>query len=477
MFSSIRFSSRNVALLYVAASAIVLSLFAGPLWYVWNNTIEKGRIELLEADAQKMASLFDKKGPGQLAAVIDARVGDRLDRTRQILLLADPSMVKIAGNLPSVPSEIFRTGGTHPASIRVDGRTVKTVLFHQKLPGGYHLVVGRDVARFEILEQLFLYGLLGSGAMVCLVAVVGGLLIRRAIISRVQNINRTTSAIVAGDLSRRLRTLDSEDELEVLAQTVNRMLDQIEHLIHSVRNASNAIAHDLRTPLAELRSRLEELSVTRPASEGVFTEIDAALVDVDRIIAIFNALLRLAEIDSGTRRSGFVRLDITKVASDVTEFYQPVAELKGIALIFKCAGELPVPCDPLLLAQAIGNLIDNALKYAQRKGAITVQAKRRSIQAVEVTVCDDGPGIADAEKNRVTERFYRSDASRGTPGVGLGLSLVDAVARLHGGMLELGDNHPGLRATLVLQSHDTEIFAEPVPPLAKTAAPRSSVHS
>lgn len=289
--------------------------------------------------------------------------------------------------------------------------------------------------------------------MVCLIAVFGGLLIRRAILSKVHNISRTTSAIVNGDLSRRLVTIDSGYELDMLAETVNRMLDQIEQLIHSVRNVSNAIAHDLRTPLAEIRSHLEELLITRPPPDDAFAQIDATLCDVDRIIAIFNALLRLAEIDSGTRRSGFVPVNVTKVASEVADFYQPVAELKTAVLTFDSEGDVLAPGDPLLLAQAVSNLVDNALKYVRENGAINVQVKRRTDQNIEVVVADDGPGIPESERLKVIERFYRSDASRGTPGVGLGLSLVEGVARLHGGTLELGDNRPGLRATMVLAAH------------------------
>jgi signal transduction histidine kinase len=434
----------------------VLALFATPLWYAWRNTIEQGRTEVLQADAQKMMDLFAKQGADALAAAIDLQVGGQLEDVENIiLLLADSTFSKRAGNLPAWPHQVSELTGMHITSIDAGDRVVLAALLHKTLPGGYHLLVGRDIDRFEKLEKLFLYGLLGCGATVLLVAFFGGLLIRRALLSRVHGISQTTSAIVEGDLSRRLPTLNGEDELEMLAHTVNRMLDQIEHLLHSVRNVSNAIAHDLRTPLAELRSRLEELSLTRPSPDETFAEIDTAIADVDRVIAIFNALLRLAEIDSGTRRSGFVEVDVTKVATEVAEFYHPVAELKEIALTFESSGNLVTAGDPLLLAQAIGNLIDNALKYAQHNGVISVEAKRRSDQIIEVVVSDDGPGIPDEEKSKVIERFYRSDASRGTPGVGLGLSLVAAVARLHGGALKLGDNHPGLRAALLLDSHRT----------------------
>jgi len=291
---------------------------------------------------------------------------------------------------------------------------------------------------------------LGAAGTVLVIAVFGGLLIRRALLAEVHGISQTVSAIIAGDLSRRLPKREAANELDMLAQTVNRMLDQIEHLIHAIRNVSNAIAHDLRTPLTELRSRLEELVLTRPPADDTFVEIDSAVVDVDRVIAIFNALLRLAEIDNGARRSGFVEVDVAKVVSDAVDFYQPLAELKGIVLTFSAISKFNAYGDPLLLAQAIGNLIDNSLKYAKQEINVRVEASQRQDVAIAITISDDGPGISDAEKEKVTERFYRGDASRGTPGVGLGLSLVAAVAKLHGGTLRFADASPGLSATLFM---------------------------
>jgi signal transduction histidine kinase len=235
-----------------------------------------------------------------------------------------------------------------------------------------------------------------------------------------------------------------QQEIQERKQAEATLMD----LMQGVRNVSNTIAHDLRAPLGELRARLEDLSATRPPADETFAEIDAAIADVDRVIGIFNALLRLAEIDTGARRSGFARVDVAKVAADAAEFYQPMAEEDGVTLTFQSSGELVSAGDATLLAQAIGNLVENALKYTNR--AIAVSAARRSDGAIEVTVSDDGPGIPDTEKPRVTERFYRCAASGGKPGVGLGLSLVAAIARLHGATLELSDNHPGLRAGLVL---------------------------
>jgi signal transduction histidine kinase len=242
----------------------------------------------------------------------------------------------------------------------------------------------------------------------------------------------------------------NEDELNTLSRTINGMLDQIEQLVHGVKNVSNSIAHDLRTPLAELRSRLEELSLIRPSTAAIFEEIDGAVADVDRVMRIFDALLRLAEIDAGMRRSGFIAVDASDLASNAVEFYEPAAELKNINLTFESDGATPVSGDPVLLAQALSNLIDNALKFAPDSGTIGVAVHKQPDGSVQVSVSDNGPGIQDAEKDKVFERFYRGDASRGTPGVGLGLSLVQAVAKLHGSALELSNLRPGLEVKMTL---------------------------
>lgn len=221
--------------------------------------------------------------------------------------------------------------------------------------------------------------------------------------------------------------------------------------IDGVRNVSNAIAHDLRTPLAALRARLEAVVLGALPSGGVLREVEAALGDVDGVIDIFNALMRLAEIDAGVRRSGFVAVDLARIAMDAAEFYLPMAELRDITLVTTVGAALPVTGDPQLLAQAIGNLLDNAIKFADAGSTVTVTASRGDDGAA-VTVRDRGPGIPDADKAKVVQRFYRGDRSRATPGVGLGLALVQAVAQLHRGRFTLADNEPGLAATLTVAS-------------------------
>jgi signal transduction histidine kinase len=455
MTSVIRSSAVSLALGYVALGITALVLFAAPLWYAWQVTIQDGRVEILQADAQRLAEVFRRDGADGVRSFIDARVRMQIASER-ILLLVDESLHPLSGNLQAWPADVPVVPGNYKVKIQLgDLGTggdlgMQTALIHVAKLGSYTLLVGRDNALFAPLQSRFWYGLAAAIAVLTIAGLLVGLITRRALMTRVNSIRQTVSAIIHGDLKHRLPTQVNDDELNTLSRTINGMLEQIELLVHGVRNVSNSIAHDLRTPLAELRSRLEELTLIRPPPEQTFAEIDGAVADVDRVIRIFDALLRLAEIDAGLRRSGFVALDVANLAETAVEFYAPAAEIKGIDLAFRSEGPVQASGDPVLLAQALSNLIDNALKYAPVNGAIEVAVIRRSDGTAQMSVSDNGPGIADPEKSKVVERFYRGDASRGTPGVGLGLSLVQAVAKLHGSMLELSDRNPGLRAALTV---------------------------
>src|SRR5580658_7794170 len=444
-----RSSAVTWAVGYVLLGLAALAAFAVPLWYAWNVTIFSGRQEILRDDAQRLTELFRREGVTGLTGYINARVGMQIAGERT-LLLTDNAYRPLAGNLAAWPRDIPDQPGMHAVMADIAGQPTHTLLVRTTLPGGYHLLVGRDLALFLPLERRFTSGLLAAVLFLFVVGVAGAILIRRQLLARVEGIRQTVSAIMQGDLRHRLPAAKSGDELDTLSQTLNGMLDHIEHLIRGISNVSNSIAHDLRTPLAELRSRLEELSLTRPPPAETFAEIDGAVADIDRVMRIFTALLRLAEIDSGARRSGFVRVDAAAVTAEVVEFYEPAAEQKGVEFSFQAAGDAAVAGDPVLLAQAVSNLIDNSLKSVHEHGAISVRVARRADGAVEIAVADNGPGIDDADKPKAAERFFRGDASRGTPGVGLGLSIVDAVAKLHGGVLQLLDNHPGLLAQMVL---------------------------
>jgi len=443
-----RSSALSLALGYVALGLTALVLFAAPLWYAWQVTIQDGRAEILQADAQRLTDIYRRDGAEAVKTFIDTRVKMQIAGER-ILLLTDSAMHPLAGNLLAWPATVPQTPGNYRIQVNV-GKGDQQALVHVAMLGDYNLLVGRDNALFQPLQTRFWYGLSAAVAVLSIAGLLVGIITRRALMSRVDSIRQTVSAIIHGDLKHRLPTHLSDDELNTLSRTINGMLDQIELLVHGVRNVSNSIAHDLRTPLAELRSRLEELSLIRPSTDETYAEIDGAVADVDRVIRIFDALLRLAEIDAGMRRSGFVSLDVADLAANAVEFYEPAAELKDIDLKMRSNGPLLVSADPVLLAQALSNLIDNALKYAPEHGSIEVAVQRRDDLRAEISVSDNGPGIDDAEKSKVMQRFYRGDASRGTPGVGLGLSLVQAVAKLHGSTLELRDNGPGLRVVMTV---------------------------
>src|SRR5271170_2801106 len=472
MTNMMRSSALSLALSYVGLGLAALVLFAAPLWYAWQVTIQEGRTEILQADAQRLTDVYRRDGADGLKNFIDARVRMQIAGER-ILLLTDASMHPLAGNLQAWPSSVPAVSGNYTIHVNMGTHGEQTALVHVALLGSNNLLVGRDNLLFKPLQTFFWYGLTAAIAVLCIAGLLVGLITRRALMSRVHSIRHTVSAIIHGDLKHRLPTHLSDDELNILARTINGMLDQIELLVHGVRNVSNSIAHDLRTPLAELRSRLEQLALIRPSNEETFAEIDGAVADVDRVMRIFDALLRLAEIDAGLRRSGFVTLDVSDLAANAVEFYEPAAELKNIDLKVRTDGPLMVSGDPVLLAQGLSNLIDNALKYAPQHGAIEVAVRRRAPASAEIAVADNGPGIGAAEKTKVVERFYRGDASRGTPGVGLGLSLVQAVAKLHGSALMLVDRRPGLCVVMQVPLSEQAATSE-IPARSGTRSDRAS---
>src|SRR5229473_4973269 len=400
MIRMLRSSALSLALSYVALGIVALVLFAAPLWYAWQVTIQDSRTEILQVDAQRLAEVFRRDGADGAKSFIDARVRMQIAAER-ILLLTDASLHPMSGNLPAWPSNVPTVPGNYKVKIEFGDHGMQTALVHVATLGSYNLLVGRDNALFAPLQTRFWYGLAAAVAILSIAGLMIGFISRRALLTRIDSIRQTVSAIIHGDLQHRLPTHLNDDELNTLSRTINGMLEQIELLVHGVRNVSNSIAHDLRTPLAELRSRLEELALIRPPPEQTYAEIDGAVADVDRVIRIFDALLRLAEIDAGLRRSGFIAVDAADLAATAVEFYAPAAELKGIALTLRADGPTTVAGDPVLLAQALSNLIDNALKFTPNDGTIHVAVQSRPGGSVEISVADNGPGIDDAEKAKV----------------------------------------------------------------------------
>jgi signal transduction histidine kinase len=326
--------------------------------------------------------------------------------------------------------------------------------------------VGRDIQDRAAIRDVILNGLAWAALAALLLAVAGGVMVRRAVFKRVETINRTAAAIVQGDLARRVPTTHSADEFDQLSGTINEMLDQIQLLIEGTRGASDAVAHDLRTPLAEMRGRLEALLRNRPPAEATFEEVGKTIGDIDRLIAVFNALLRLADIRSGVRRSGFRDVELDRILAEVAEFYEPMAEEKSLVLDLGALQPTVVKGDPDLLAQAIGNLLDNAIKYSPGGSKVSLGLMRLPERLLRLEVRDLGPGIPQGEREVVTRQFYRGSQSD-VPGTGLGLSLVLAVAHLHGGRLELSDNGPGLVAAMILPLANGAAGESHKPTLAK----------
>lgn len=312
------------------------------------------------------------------------------------------------------------------------------------LPGGYRLLVAREVTAARELRALVTVSLLATLAITAVLGIGGGVVLSRRLSSRLEELSRNSQAILAGDLHRRMPVSPRGDEFDAMAESLNRMLDRIEDLMAGMRAVSESIAHDLRSPISRLRSRIELALMQQPQDAGATRELlQQTVQDIDHVLAMFNALLTIAVAESGAPREHFAEVDLAAIAAEAVETYEPAAEEKGLRLSLDARDGVRLRGEPHLLAQALANLLDNAVKYVASPGRIAVRVAGDGARAV-LEVADDGPGLPDAFRQRAFERFSRVEASRTTPGSGLGLSLVRAVARLHGGDVTLADAQPGL---------------------------------
>jgi signal transduction histidine kinase len=430
--------------LFVASSLLLVGL----LWWQTAGYLDRETDAVILANTRAVGDRLRDFGLAGAMETVRDRVshGDK----EAIYLLVNPAFEPLAGNLDAWPREVGYDPGWSNTVMLNNGQLHATRLLNVSLPGGFHLLIGRDIEDRVQVRALIFNGLAWAVLATVVIALLGGIVARRAVKARVDAISRTSAAIVRGDLGQRVPESGSADEFDQLSRTINQMLEQIQNLLEGVRNVSNTVAHDLRTPLAEARTRLEDVLKLEPSKE-VTAGIEQALADIDRLIDMSRALLRLAEIDSGVRRSGFREVELSEIVTEVVELYQPTAAEKAVHFAVESKPGLKVNGDPFLLAQAIGNLVDNAIKYAPTDSQVAVRVGLDAEGDVEVAVGDSGPGIPDTEKQHATERFFRGDSSRGTAGVGLGLSVVASVAKLHGGVLALKDNNPGLLASLILQ--------------------------
>jgi signal transduction histidine kinase len=319
---------------------------------------------------------------------------------------------------------------------------VPVLLLVSPLPGGGALVVGRDLSSVRALEQRLLSGALWVAVAVLVLGLAGGLVIGRGVAKRAARMEATLAEVQAGALERRLLVSGAGDEFDRLALRINATLDRLQALMTALREVTDDIAHDLRTPLTRLRQRLEAAALD-PKPEA----IAAAEKEADALLDMFAALLRIAQVESGARRAGFTRVDLSAVAQSVAEVYAPAAEERSQVLQADIAPGVTMDGDPALLTQMLANLVENAIRHGCEGGRIGLV-----VGATEVCVADDGPGIPASEREAVFRRFHRLDAARSTPGSGLGLSLVRAVAELHGIRLALEEAAPGLRVRMALPS-------------------------
>jgi len=457
-FSPALFRSAGVrfAFIYAALLALSTAALAIFLWWATAGLLDRQTEAAIRADAQGLSERWLDGALPALILTIDDRLAQNVDDDA-IYLLVDPKMRRLAGNLPVWPQMVTEPNIWYPLPVARAG--VKSLARVQRfdLPGDFHLLIGRDVRLRAQLRDLLTDALLWALLVVVGMASMGAFVARGLFRRAIANISDTATAIAGGNFSKRVSLSGRGDEFDQLAETINEMLDRIARLMDGVRQVSNAIAHDLRTPIARARARLEDAALHAQEAADLRAAIERAMADLDGIAGVFQALLRIAEIEAGSRRSAFAPLDLAPLLTDLEELYGPVAEERGLRLELSAPPELPTHGDRELIQQALANLLDNALKFSPAAGTVRLTAQKTPA-GIEIAVADEGTGIPDADLRRATDRFFRGEAARSTPGSGLGLALVQAVAHLHGGTLLLVDAAPGLRAVLSLPRGD-DIFS------------------
>ncbi len=463
IFDSITF---RLALAYTLVFGVSVSaLFYFVFWATAGFAVQQAEAAV-EAD---VSGFVDSYGGSCIICLINSvnRRSDPGTNRDGIYLLVDPLGRRITGNLQSWPQRVeaqdvwlnFAINDLRAATPETADVRAKQYL----LNGGFRLLVGRDIRSVNQLRARLL-GSVNIGLAVTLaLGILGGFIFSRTVVRRIESINRTCRRIMSGDLTQRVPEARRDDELGQLSSNINEMLDQIERLMRGMQQVSDNIAHDLRTPLTRLRSRLESLlrHLKDPAERET---IEDALADAESLLSTFAALLRIARAEAGAQQS-FVEIDLHAIAEDVADLYGALAEEKGLSFVTQLEPGLAARGDPNLVAQALANVVDNAIKYTPA-GAVTLTLTNLEGRPAFV-VADTGPGIPDEFKGKVLERLFRMEQSRTSPGSGLGLSLAAAVARSHNLELKLEDNRPGLRVVLRFPARKLEQDA------AKTAGAKT----
>ena len=428
-----------------ALSALALVLF---LWFATAGLLDRQSEAAIRTDAQGLSEQWQAGGLSGLQSTIEDRLAENVDDDA-IYLLLDAQGRTIAGNLGHWPTSVTKPDQLYELMVERAGLRSLARVRRFDLGDGSRLLIGRDIETRTPLRGLLASALLWSLLVLAVLGTVGGIVMQNLFRRMIASVSSTAGAIAQGDLGRRVRLSGRGDEFDRLAEVINDMLDRIARLMDGVRQVSNSIAHDLRTPIARARARLEDAGAYATSEAELRAAVGRAVADLDGVAAVFAALLRIAEIEAGSRRSAFAPLDLAELLGGLAELYAAPAEERGARLEVEATGPLLVNGDRELVQQAVANLLDNAIKFSPGGGLIRVAAAGEEA-GVAVSVSDQGPGIPEADRPRATDRFFRGEAARQTPGSGLGLALVEAVAQLHGGGLRLEDAGPGLRAVLVL---------------------------
>jgi signal transduction histidine kinase len=458
-FGFLRTTAFRVTLLHLGLTLLGTVALAGILWWSTVGYATRQAAQQIERDTGLLLQAGALSGLAGMRLSVEARLAaDRsgLDR----YLLAAPDGTRIAGNLASAPLDPgWRSLGLEQRG--AEGEPAPLLALVTRLSGGGTLVVARDLTPVRQLEERLWAAAGWVGGAALLLGLLGGLLVGRGVARRAAAMGAALDRVQAGDLGRRLPVAGS-DEFDRLAQRINATLDRLQAAMAALREVTDDIAHDLRTPLSRLRQRLEAAAAPGGDAAGWRAAAESAISQCDAILDVFAALLRIAQVESGVAlRQGFAPVDLSAVLEAVAEAYAPAAEERGQRLEIAIAPGLRVPGDRTLLAQAVANLIENAVRHGRAEGVVRIALDASAPGAV-LRVEDDGPGIPAADRERVFHRFVRLDAARATAGSGLGLALVKAVAELHGGSVTLADarpgaTSPGLRVTFRLPG-----AAEPV---------------
>lgn len=436
--------------LYAAVFGISVLVLAAIVFWITQSALDRQFNARIESEATTLAAQYGRSDPERFVALLRERESPNKGRRFHYLLVGLDQTFEDTLNLSPAPdlgwSDRSRNDGTAGG---VQEFRVLTIA----LDYGLRLSVGRDLSTIRDVGHAILEAFAWAFAATIVLGLIGGVFVSRRFLARVDGMTIAVQAIIEGNIKHRLPVHETNDDLDVLARTLNRMLDRINELMESVRQVSNDIAHDLRTPLTRLRQRLEAaLSCAQTAAE-LREAVSDAIDETNHILAIFGALLRIAQIEAGTRRSAFAGMDLSSLVSDVADAFAPSIQDEGRRLKTRIEPGISTIGDKELLMQLLANLIENAIRHTPPGTTIEV-ILQSSPGGIRLAVIDDGPGVSDDARNRLFDSFYRPETSRTTPGSGLGLSLVKAIANLHSAAISLRDNKPGLCVELKLPNHN-----------------------